>query len=400
MGRDGRSGLDELAAAVAGARVAGLVDVYLERRADVFWRLDGGRVVARETLLQEGAAVRRGDGFAASDGLDRAALAALLGVSSRRLPPVVLPRFPEAPALDPPGPAFPAAWRGVRWRWSCGAVLVGGRAVAIARPELAEVTFAGGRRALACWPPPAADGDEAGRPAAVAPPGRTRVLLAPPAAAVLAHELFGHPLEGDLLRRGDSPWAGRAGHKLMRLALSVTDDPGRADLPGGFSADDEGEAAAPRPLLERGVLVGALADRRTAAALGVAPGNARRAGVHAPPRPRMSNLIVEAATPLDEPPRGDAAIEVTAISSGTLELAAGFVLLHARAAFALRRGRRARALAPLTLIGRAAAVARGVLAAAGPPVTSGEPGWCGKDGESVATGAAAPWLLVDGMEVR
>ncbi|TAM48513.1 MAG: hypothetical protein EPN53_09860 [Acidobacteria bacterium] len=402
MERDERSGLAELAAAVARERVAGLVDVYLERRAEAFWRLAGGRIVARETLLREGAAVRRAGVFASSDGLDRPALAALLGITSRALPPFAAPRFPEAPALEEVAAAWPPSWSGVRWRWSWAAVLARRSAVAIARPELAEVTFRDGRRALACWPALPQPELEAPPPAAptAARPGPTRALLAPAATAVLIHELVGHPLEGDLLRRGDSPWAGRSGERILAAALSVTDDPTRSDLPGGFSADDEGEAAVARPLVAGGVLVGALADRGAAQALGVPPGNARRAGVHAPPRPRMSNLIVAAAAPLSEPPRGDAEIEVVSVSSGTLEPASGAVLLHVRTAFALRGGRRRQRLAPFTLAGTLASLGRGILATAEPAAAAPEPGWCGKDGEAVPTGAIAPWLLLEGVAVR
>ncbi|OYW06204.1 MAG: hypothetical protein B7Z61_03490 [Acidobacteria bacterium 37-71-11] len=402
MERDERSGLFELAAAVARERIAGLVDVYLERRAEAFWRLAAGRVVARETLLREGAAVRRAGVFASSDGLDRPALAGLLGITSRALPAFAAPRFPEAPMLEETAGAFPTAWSGVRWRWSWAAVLAGRSAVTVARPELAEVTFCDGRRALACWPALPAPDSDARPPAAptVARPGPTRALLAPAAAAVLVHELIGHPLEGDLLLRGGSPWAGRGGQRILHAALSVADDPTRGDLPGGFSADDEGAAAAPRPLLAGGVLVGALADRRTAEALGVRPGNARRAGVHAPPRPRISNLIVEAAAALPQPPRGDAAVEVVSVSSGTLEPASGAVLLHVRTAFALRGGSRRQRLAPFTLVGTVARLARGILAAAEPAAAAPEPGWCGKDGEFVPTGAVAPWLLLEGMEIR
>jgi PmbA/TldA metallopeptidase C-terminal domain len=402
MERDERSGLSELAAAVAHARVAGLVDVYLERRADALWRLAAGRVVARETLLREGAAVRRAGAFASSDGLDRPALAGLLGITSRALPAFAAPRFPDTPTLEDAAPAFPPSWSTVRWRWSWAAVLAGRSAVAVSRPELAEVTFCDGRRALACWPALTLSDPDSGLPAAsaAARPGPTRVLLAPAAAAALVHELIGHPLEGDLLLRGGSPWAGRSGQRILHAALSVTDDPTRADLPGAFSADDEGEAAASRLLLAGGVLVGALADRRTAEAIGARPGNARRAGVHAPPRPRMSNLIVEAAAPLPQPPRGDAAVEVVSVSGGTLEPATGAILLHVRTAFALRGGSRRQRLAPFTLVGTVAKLARGILAAAEPAAAAPEPGWCGKDGEAVPTGAVAPWLLLEGMEVR
>jgi len=283
----------------------------------------------------------------------------------------------------------------VRWRWSAAAVLAGRSAVPVARPALAEVTAADGQRALFRWPPdPGFRFDEpADLQRAAARPGKVRALLAPAAAAVLLHELVGHPLEGDLLLRGASPWSGRAGERIVRLNLSVTDDPTRDDLPGGYSCDDEGCPAAPRPLLIDGVLAGVLADRHSAESLGADPGNGRRAGVHAAVRPRMSNLVASAGDPLPEPPREDAAIEVAALASGTLEPASGAILLRVRRAFSLRRGERRHALAPFTLTGTVAAVTGGLLAAA-------EPGWCVKDGEAVPTGGVAPWLLLEGLEAR
>jgi len=402
MESDRSTGLAELAAAVSKARVRGLEDVYLERRAETAWRLEDGRVAGLEASLHEGAAVRRDGTLASADGLDRPALAALLGLESRRLPAFSLPRWPEAPHLDP-SHAEPADGRSaVRWRWSCAVVLAGGRAVAVTRPQLAELTSADGQRALFAWPPDARFRFRVpdALPQGSARPGKARVLLAPAAAAVLLHELVGHPLEGDLLLRGASPWAGRSGQAILRFPLTVVDDPTRADLPGGHSADDEGSAAAPRPLVDAGVLCGALADRRTAGLLGVEPGNARRAGVHAPPRPRISNLVATARDPLPEPPRGDATLEVAAFASGTLEPASGTILLRVRRAFSLRRGERRQSLAPFTLAGSVDGVTLGLLAAAEPAAAAAEPGWCTKEGEAVPTGGHAPWLLLEGLEVR
>jgi hypothetical protein len=401
MVRDATSGLAELATAVARTRIAGLVDVFIERRAEVCWRLAGGRVLAREALLREGAAVRRDHRLVSGDGLERSALSELLGVTARELPAFSAPAFPEPPHLEDALPELPAGWSSVRWRWSWAAVLAEGNAVPLHRPDLAEITFLDGHRALTVWPPLAPREDPSPEHPPVQPrPGKPSVLLAPAAAAVLMHELVGHPLEGDLLLRGASPWRGRQGDRILALPLSVSDDPTRTDLPGGFSADDEGCAAKPRRLLAEGTLVGALADRETAPALGVEPGNARRAGIHTRPRPRVSNLVTTAADPLPHPPRNEAAIEVVTLSSGTLEPASGAILLQVRDAYALRRGERHRPLAPFTLVGTLEALRAGMLAAAGPTLPVAEPGWCAKEGEVVATGAVAPWLLVAGVEVR
>ncbi|HVN31366.1 MAG TPA: metallopeptidase TldD-related protein [Thermoanaerobaculaceae bacterium] len=402
MRRDEGSGLSELATAVAHARVAELEDVFLERRAEVCWHLAEGRVTARETLLREGAAVRRDGTLVSGDGLDRPILARLLGIASRALPPFSAPAFPDPPQLEEALPRLPAQWASVRWSWRWAAILADRRAVALRRPDLAEVTLEDGHRALTVWPPGTdrEDSDLAPATRVNARVGAARVLLAPAAAAVLLHELIGHPLEGDLLLRGASPWSGRQGERLVRLSLSVSDDPSRTDLPGAFSTDDEGEPAQPRELLAEGILVGALADRESAAALGVPTGNARRANVHARPRPRISNLVAHASDPLPHPPRHEAAIEVETLTSGTMEPASGAILLHVRTAFALRRGERHRPLAPFTLVGSLAAVRSGLLAAAEPTLPVAEPGWCAKDGEIVPTGAIAPWLLLSGLEVR
>jgi hypothetical protein len=401
MVKDATPGLPELATAVARTRIAGLVDVFLERRAEVFWRLAGGHVLAREALLREGTAVRRNHQLVSGDGLDRPVLAQLLGVTTRELPAFSAPAFPEPPRLQDALPELPAGWSSVRWRWSWAAVLAEGNAVALHRPEVAEITFADGHRALTVWPPPAPrEEPPVEHPPTQARPGNARVLLAPAATAVLMHELVGHPLEGDLLLRGASPWRGRQGERIVGLQLSVSDDPTRTDLPGGFSADDEGWAGKPRQLLAEGTLVGALADTECAAALGVEPGNARRAGVHTRPRPRVSNLVATVADPLPHPPRNEASIEVVTLSSGTLEPASGAILLQVRTAFALRRGERLRPLSPFTLVGSLPALRSGMLAAAQPTLPVAEPGWCAKEGEVVPTGAVAPWLLLSSLEVR
>jgi hypothetical protein len=402
MERDEASGLSELAAAIARARIAGLVDVFLERRAEACWHLVDGRVAAREVLLREGAAVRRDGTLMSGDGLERALLARLLGITTRALPPFSAPAFAQPPRIEEALPRLPTGWSTVRWSWRWSSVLVARRAVPLRGPDLAEITVPDGHRALTVWPPPLeleAEAD-ASQARANPRPGKTSVLLAPAAAAVLLHELVGHPLEGDLLLRGASPWHGRTGERLTSLALSVSDDPTRTDLPGSFSADDEGEPGQSRELLAHGVIAGVLADRQSAAALGVAPGNARRATVHAHPRPRISNLVARAADPLPHPPRREATIEVSALASGTLEPASGAILLQVRTSYALRRGERARRLAPFTLVGSLSAVCEGLLAAAEPTLPATEPGWCAKDGEIVPTGAVAPWLLVADLEVR
>jgi hypothetical protein len=402
MGRDEPFGLSELAEAVARTRVAGLADVFLERRGDALWHLVDGRVAAREALLREGTAVRRNGTLASADGLERPILARLLGITTRALPPFSAPEFAAPPRLQAVLPEVPPDWVAVRWIWRWAAVLVGRRVVPARTPELAEITSADGHRALTVWPPPVPPEPVPGRPRSLSRPhlGRTRALLAPAASAVLLHELVGHPLEGDALRRAPSTQRFRQGERLVDLRLSVCDDPTLSEMPGSFSADDEGEPGRPRDLLSDGVIVGALADRESASVLGVAAGNARRATVHAHPRPRISNLVARSPDALPQPPRDEAAVEITALASGTIEPASGLILLQVRAAYGLRHGSRTRSLTPFTLAGSVERLRPGLLAAAQPTIATAEPGWCAKDGEVVPTGAVAPWLLLSDVEIR
>jgi TldD protein len=307
---------------------------------------------------------------------------------------------------EPPAPAAlhelaPIAAGAVRWRTSRAAVLRDGTATAIRRPELLEVTRPDGQRLLVTWPPPApVAAEESNGEGAVAPrPGRTTVLFAPAAAAVLVHELFGHPLEGDALLAGGSPWSGRFGSRVVPLPLDLDDDPTRFDLPGAFDVDDEGTAASLRPLLRGGELVGALTDRAGATAFGQPGGNARRASVHTPPRPRLSNLVLGGGS-LEEPPRSAARLEVTSLSSGSVQPHSGLLVLAVRSGWRLHGGERQQPLRPCTLVAPVAVACGGLRAAGGAPQATAEPGWCGKDGDVLATGAVTPWLLVGELEIR
>lgn len=379
-----------------------LVDLYVERRLEVTWQVVAGAVTSRQTVHQDGAAVRRSGVLLSSDGAQRLIVAELLGRSDRALPVVALPEYPATPEECPLPASGGRSISSVRYLWRWSAVATPGKVVFPCRPDLGELTFVDGGRMVTTWSalPEVAVAAQAMPGQSLPGCGPVRVLLAPQPAAVLVHELLGHGLEGDMLQHGTSPWAQRLGERVAPLPLTVTDDPTRPELPGSFDFDDEGTPAAARRLVEAGVLVGALGQRSPSPGAAIAPGNARRATVHTPPRPRVSNLVASVAGALSEPPRDEADLEVLAVTSGALEPRWGGVVLHVRIAYALRQGRRVRALAPFILVGNAAAVCRGMLAASESSAIASEPGWCGKEGEVVPVAGIAPWLLVFGLEAR
>jgi predicted Zn-dependent protease len=392
--------LAPLAVAIHRLRLRDLVDLFVERVATASWTIRGGRVTEHAAVLREGAAARRDGRLDSADGLDRTVLAGLLGIPARPLPATPWPSFVPPPAVETL-PILPGLDITLRWWWTWAAVIRDGAVAEIRRPQLLEVEAADGQRRLTVWPAaPGVDLTPSPAPHAAPRPGRVDVLLAPTAATVFVHELLGHPLESDALLAGGSPWAGSFGETLLPLPLDLDDDPTRDDLPGAFTADDEGVPAAPRPLLRGGELVGALTDRAGGAAFGSGGGNARRASCHLPPRPRMSNLILGAPDGAPVPPREEARLEVLRFAAGTLEPRFGLLLLAVREGWELRRGERHRPVGGFTLVADARAARDGLVAAGGPAEASAEPGWCGKDGDVVPTGGVSPWLLVRGMEVR
>jgi hypothetical protein len=395
------NGLAEFAEAIRRARPRGLVDLYLEAVSEAWWRLDHGTVVGHGVLRREGAAARREGQLLSCDGLDRTVLAEVTGAPAARLAPFAFPALLTPPDLEAVRERALVTAGTLRWRTSRAAVVRDGVATAIRRPVLLEVTRPDGQRLLLTWPPrePLADDQPVGESPVAPRPGPTTVLFAPAAAAVLVHELFGHPLEGDALLAGGSPWSGRFGTRVVPLPLDLDDDPTRFDLPGAFNVDDEGTEASVRPLLRAGELVGALSDQACATAFGLPAGNARRASVHAPPRPRLSNLVAGGGS-AEPPQRSAARLEVTSLSSGNVQPHSGLLVLTVRTGFALRGGERQRPLQPCTLTAPVAAACDGLRAAGGAPLATAEPGWCSKDGDVLATGAVTPWLLVAGLEAR
>jgi len=99
--------------------------------------------------------------------------------------------------------------------------------------------------------------------------GTYHVILNPDLTGVFTHEAFGHFSEADLIE--DAPSMRERltlGALLGNEQVSITDDPTPPGQLGFYRYDDEGVAVRPTTLLRRGVLVGRLHSRRTAAAFG------------------------------------------------------------------------------------------------------------------------------------
>ena len=124
---------------------------------------------------------------------------------------------------------------------------------------------------------------------------RVNVVLNPSLAGVFTHEAFGHFSEADLIE--DSPTLRarmKIGEKFGNEGLNIIDDPTLPGQLGFYQYDDEGVAARPTRLMEKGVLAGRLHSRRTAAAFGEPlSGHCIAEDYRYAPIIRMGNIFIE-----------------------------------------------------------------------------------------------------------
>jgi len=121
-------------------------------------------------------------------------------------------------------------------------------------------------------------------------PGSTAAVFAPGVAGVIAHEMIGHALEGDVVAR-DQTWIRAAASSAAIAPVTVIDDPRRGR--GAWLVDDEGVVSGETLLIERGRSVGMLLDRSSARAQGrVSTGHGRRSSYLDPVRPRMGCTFI------------------------------------------------------------------------------------------------------------
>ncbi len=235
-------------------------------------------------------------------------------------------------------------------------------------------------------------------------PGSYRVLLDPGMVGLLLHEALGHASEGDLVSAGASVIAGRLGARIGSPLVSIVDS---GSIEGGYYVpfDDEGIEKKDTVVVEDGVLKRYLADRLSAARLGIEPtGNGRVQSYGDPVLVRQTNyymkprdysleeLLEELGDGLYLTSRGSRGGEVDT-GNGVFTFTTGLV-------WKVERGRLTEPLRSTTISGdilgvlsRVEAVGRDL------KVKTSVFGGCGKSGQLVRVGDGGPHVLVSSMIV-
>ena len=125
--------------------------------------------------------------------------------------------------------------------------------------------------------------------------GSYPVILDQRLAGVFVHEAFGHLSEADFVYENPQARAMMTlGRRFGSDIVTIGDDGSAAGLRGTLPYDDEGTPTQNTRLIERGMLVGRLHSRETAAAMGERPtGNARAISYRHAPIVRMTNTYIQ-----------------------------------------------------------------------------------------------------------
>jgi len=126
-----------------------------------------------------------------------------------------------------------------------------------------------------------------------APAGKMDVVIEKGHGGTMFHEACGHGLEGDLVAKNSSVYAGKIGKKVAGDNITLIDDGTLEEQWGSFGFDDEGFPAKRNVLIEDGILIGNMYDEYYSGKNGVAQtGNGRRESYMHIPIPRMTNTYI------------------------------------------------------------------------------------------------------------
>ncbi len=227
------------------------------------------------------------------------------------------------------------------------------------------------------------------------PAGEHTVITRPELTGVFAHESFGHLTEADGIFAGTSPLTGRLGEKIASEHVTIVDS--GFDPRGGYVllVDDEGVPTQRTVLVEKGVLVGYLHSRESAALLGMKPtGNGRAQSYAHDVIVRMRNTYFEGGDWKEEEIIRETrhGILLDKPAGGQVEEDGTFTF-NARIGFLVENGELKEPVRDVVLAGNILEMLKYIDAVADNVEISTSPfGGCGKYGQMVHVGDGGPTL--------
>lgn len=232
------------------------------------------------------------------------------------------------------------------------------------------------------------------------PTGKMTVIIGSEAGGTMVHEACGHGLEGDLVQKGLSAYAGKLGQQVASEKITVVDDATIAGKYGSYAYDDEGNPGQKTVLIENGVLVQYMNDLQTARRTGAAcTGNGRRESYREKPLTRMSNTYIAPGN--DSVEDMIASVEyglyVKRMGGGQVNSLNGDYVFDVAEGYLIEHGQITKAVRGATLAGNGPESLRNV------EMVGNDLGYaigtCGKNGQSAPVADAQPTLKIHGLTV-
>jgi TldD protein len=233
------------------------------------------------------------------------------------------------------------------------------------------------------------------------PAGKFTCILDSKMTGMMAHEAFGHACEADAILAGASVLEGRLGTKVANEGITLVDDPTIKNTFGYFSLDWEGVKAKKHVLIERGILKEFLHNLESSGRMGVKPnGSSRSQGYDSPPIIRMSNTYIgpgdwEKDELVEELKQG---LLIQGSQYGYVEPAKGQFMFKCDEAYEIKNGEVRQRYRDASLSGVILEVLNNVQGI-GKDFHLGDPGYCGKNGQSVRVTDGGPHICVSDVVV-
>jgi len=235
-----------------------------------------------------------------------------------------------------------------------------------------------------------------------APAGLMPVVLGSGWPAVLLHEAIGHGLEGDFNRKGSSAFSDKIGQRVASSLCTIVDDGTIQGRRGSLSIDDEGTPSESTTLIENGILIGYMQDKKNARLMQqTSTGNGRRESYSCLPMPRMTNTYMLAG----ESEKQDIIKSVKKglyapnFGGGQVDITSGKFVFSTSEAYLIEDGKITAPVKGATLIGNGPDVLTKVSMVGNDMALDKGVGVCGKAGQSVPVGVGQPTLKIDELTV-
>lgn len=232
------------------------------------------------------------------------------------------------------------------------------------------------------------------------PSGKMPVVMGSEAGGTMVHEACGHGLEGDLVQKGLSAYAGKLGEQVASEKITVIDDATIAGKYGSYRYDDEGTPAQKTVLIDHGRLVRYMNDGQTAEQMGTTrSGNGRRESYREKPITRMSNTYIAPGTDHVEDilASTEYGLYVRRMGGGQVNTLNGDYVFDVAEGYLIEHGKITKAVRGATLAGNGPESLRNV------EMVGSDFGYaigvCGKNGQSVPVADAQPTLKIQGLTV-